>query len=87
MINRQEEILYKLADKHGITRTQAKEIWRLLTGKIAETISEEKKENGEYVKENFKVIHIHNFGKFIPNYKRINFANMCLTKEREKKDD
>jgi nucleoid DNA-binding protein len=85
---KQEEILYEVASKHGIPKGQSKEIWKLLTRKIAETISEEnKKEEGFFIKEKFKVIHIQNFGKFIPNYKRINFANMCITKEKEKKND
>lgn len=88
MKKKQEEILYEVASNHGLSKGQSKEIWQLLTRKVAETISDkDKKEEGLFIKDKFKVIHIQNFGKFIPNYKRINFANMCITKEKEKKND
>ena len=84
---KQEEILYSIASKHGISKGQAKEMWKLATNKIAETISEEgKKENGYFIKEKFKTIHVQNFGKFIPNYKKIRFANLCIEKEKQKKE-
>lgn len=81
MNKQQEEILYRIAKKHGIPKGQAKEIWKLSTDKIAETISaDNKKENSYFVKEEFKTVHIQNFGKFIPNYKKIRFANLCIKK-------
>ena len=84
MNKQQEEILYRIAKKHGISKGQAKEIWKLSTNKIAETISEvDKKEGGLFIKERFKTVHIQNFGKFIPNYKKILVANKYLTKKKE----
>lgn len=87
MRKKQEQILYELASKYGISKGHSKEIWKLLTDKVAQTISdEEKKEDGLFIKEKFKTVHIQNFGKFIPNYKKIHFANMCIKKEKEKKN-
>ena len=87
MRKEQEKILYELASKYGISKGHSKEIWKLLTDKVADTISKpDKKEEGLFKKEKFKTVHIQNFGKFIPNYKKIHFANMCITKEKEKKE-
>lgn len=79
MRKKQEEIIYRIASEHGISKTHSKEIWKLFTNKIAETISDQdKKEDGKFSRDKFKVVHISNFGKFIPNYKKIYFANKCL---------
>lgn len=84
MASKQKIILNELARKHGLTIGQAEEIWELLIDKVATTISEkDKMEDGLYVEERFKTIHIDNFGKFVPNVRNINYANMCLKKKRE----
>jgi hypothetical protein len=78
-MTRQREILVELAKHHGININQAEEIWNLLGGKIAEVISNsEKKTNGLYDIEKFPVIHIDNFGKFIPASRQIKHANYHL---------
>ena len=82
--NRQKEILESIAADHGVPVAQAEEIWRLITSKVHDTISEQDKmEEGQYNPEKFKVIHISNFGKFIPNYRNIRHANLCLSKRKE----
>jgi nucleoid DNA-binding protein len=83
-MTKQKEILNKLAKQHGLSITQATEVWDLFIDKVANTISDpDKKTDGEYDVEKFKTIHIDNFGKFIPNVRNIRHANMCL----KKKDD
>ena len=84
MKKKQKEILNKLAKEHGLTIQQAEEIFNLFIEKIVCTISEENKMiNGEYISERFKTIHVDNFGKFVPNQKRIRYANMCLKRKRD----
>ena len=83
MAKKQKLILNELAFKHGLSIGQAEEVWNLLTEKIATTISEQDKmEDGLYVEERFKTIHIDNFGKFVPNLRNIKHANMCLEKKK-----
>lgn len=78
-MTKQREILINLAKSHGININQAEEIWNLLGGKIAEVISEaNKKTEGLYDIEKFPVIHIDNFGKFIPAPRQIKHANHHL---------
>jgi len=85
-MSRQKDILVKLSKEYGINIGQAEEIWKLLTDKIANTISEQdKRVDGQYEIERFKTIHIDNFGKFVPNLRNIRHANMCL--EKKKKDE
>ena len=85
-MNQQDKILRDIAKAHGISVQQAEEIWRLLTTKITETISsQDKKEGDMYIADKFKAIHIDNFGKFIPNIRNINHANMCITMKKEGK--
>jgi hypothetical protein len=87
MARKQKEILNKLAHKHGLTIGQAEEVWNLLIDKVATTISDKSKVvDGLYVENEFKIIHIDNFGKFVPNLTNINHANMCLKKKKEKND-
>tara|TARA_R110002020_G_scaffold278575_1_gene494016 strand:+ start:382 stop:651 length:270 start_codon:yes stop_codon:yes gene_type:complete len=82
----QDKILRDIAKNHGISIQQAEEIWKLLTVKVIETISEQdKKEEGMYEADRFKTIHIDNFGKFIPNIRNINHANMCINMKKEGK--
>ena len=79
---RQKEILLELAKKHSVNIGQAEEIWNLLGAKIAEEISRnDKKIEGQYDISKFNVIHIDNFGKFIPAPRHIKHANHHLKKK------
>ena len=81
-MNKQKKILNKLAEKHNIPIGHAEEIWKLFTNKVADTVSEtDKMENGLYVPDNFKNIHIDNFGKFVPDLRKIGHANNALKKK------
>ncbi len=83
-MNKQKKILNELAIKHDLPIGQAEEIFKLFTNKIALEISaNDKMEDGIYNPEKFKNIHIDNFGKFVPDQRKIRHANMCL---KEKKD-
>ena len=83
MAKKQKIILNDLAKKHNISIGQAEEIFSLFVDKIATTISEEDKmEDGLYVADRFKTIHIDNFGKFIPNLNKITYANKYLEKKK-----
>jgi hypothetical protein len=79
-MNKQKEILVSIARKHGLNISQAEEIFNLLGEKISKIISDadKKSEDNLYDKEKFHVIHIDNFGKFIPNQRKIRHANYCL---------
>ncbi len=82
-MNKQKEILKKIAAFHGINFSQAEEIWNLLGSKIAEEISSDhKNEKGLFDENKFPIIHIDNFGKFIPNKRKINHANYCIKKKQ-----
>ena len=82
-MNKQQEILLDTADRHGLTKSQAEEIWQLFGGKIAEIISNtDKKEEDLYTLDKFPVIHIDNFGKFVPNQRKIRHANFCLIRKK-----
>tara|TARA_R110000851_G_scaffold300630_2_gene456844 strand:+ start:230 stop:505 length:276 start_codon:yes stop_codon:yes gene_type:complete len=87
-MNKQKAILNRLAKEHGITIGQAEEIWKLLVDKIAITISDpdKKGEDNLYDIEKFPIIHIDNFGKFIPNVKNLTYANIHLKKRFEEDD-
>jgi len=86
-MNKQEEILLELARKHNINILQAREIFNLFGSTIADIISDpDKKQDGLYNPDKFKVIHIDHFGKFIPNQRKIRHANFCLT-NKNKQDD
>ena len=75
----QKEILHQTAKRHGLTIGQAEEVWALFLQKIQLEISNpDKKTNGLYDAEKFPIIHIDNFGKFIPNKNKIRHANHCL---------
>lgn len=78
-MNRQQEILATIAKRHNITLGQAEEVWSLFGEKIATTVSSPKKdEDGLFNIDNFDTIHIDNFGKFLPNKRKINYANHCI---------
>lgn len=78
-MSKQRDILERTAVKYGLTLTQAEEIWNLFGAKIAETISKQDKLiDNQYDPEKFPVIHIDNFGKFIPNQRKLRHANHCL---------
>lgn len=78
-MNRQQEILATIAKRHNITLGQAEEVWSLFGEKIASIISSPKKdEEGLFNIDNFDIIHIDNFGKFLPNKRKINYANHCI---------
>lgn len=82
--NKQKIVLRELAKTHGLSVAQAEEIWSLLLNKISEVISEEDKMvNGYFDETKFQTIHIGNFGKFIPNLKKIYYANLCLKKKND----
>lgn len=86
-MNRQKDILERIAKKHGLTLAQAEEIWNLFGNKISEVISKQDKlENNIYNPEKFPVIHIDNFGKFIPDQRRIRHANHCLTLKQKQNE-
>jgi nucleoid DNA-binding protein len=86
-VNRQQEILEKTARKHGLTLAQAEEIWNLFGTKIASVISKQDKlQEGLYNPDNFPVIHIDNFGKFIPDQRKIRHANHCLTLKQKQNE-
>jgi hypothetical protein len=81
----QRRLLLEIATRHGVKIGQAEEVWNLLGGKIAEVIADiDKKSDEFYDKEKFPVIHIDNFGKFIPNQRKIRHANHCLNLKIEK---
>jgi nucleoid DNA-binding protein len=81
-MSKQKEILKKIAASHGIKISQAEEIWKLLGSKVAETISSDHKTEGLFDENKFPIIHIDNFGKFIPNKRKINHANYCIKKKQ-----
>ena len=86
-MTKQREILLAIAKRHGLNIGQAEEVWNLIGGKIAEVISDLDKKTDELYDDNkFHVIHIDNFGKFIPNKNRIRHANHCL-RLKIKKDE
>ena len=86
-MNRQRDILESIAKKHGLTLAQAEEIWNLFGTKISEVISKQDKlENNIYNPDKFPVIHIDNFGKFIPDQRRIRHANHCLTLKQKQNE-
>tara|TARA_R110000803_G_scaffold208578_1_gene277344 strand:- start:1213 stop:1467 length:255 start_codon:yes stop_codon:yes gene_type:complete len=83
-MNNQKEILKKIANTHGVKISQAEEIWKLLGNKIADVISSDHKDQNNLFDINmFPVIHIDNFGKFIPNKRKINYANYCINKKKD----
>lgn len=82
----QQDILLQKAQDHGLTIGQAEEVWMLFCRLIKETISkEDKKENGLYVVDNFKIIHIDNFGKFKIKKKTIVYANNAITRKNNER--
>jgi len=84
-VKRQKEVLDKIAKSHGLSIGQAEEVWKLLLDKISEVISEEDKMvDGYFDESRFKTIHIGNFGKFIPNSKKIYYANSCIKKKNDR---
>lgn len=85
MKSRQRDILLEVAQRHGLTVAQAEEIWSALGAKISDAISSDHRdpETNNFVFEKFPVVHIDNFGKFIPSKKRVNYANYCLTKKEK----
>ena len=83
-MKRQKQILNELAVKHNIPIGQAEEIFSLFVDKIVTTISEpDKMINGQYDEDRFKTIHIDNFGKFVPDTRKIKHANIALKKKKE----
>lgn len=83
----QKDILKEVAEAHGLSYKEAEEIWLLFTEKIRETISDpDKKTDDLYDIEKFPIIHIDNFGKFVPDIRNIRHANMCLNEKRKNKN-
>jgi nucleoid DNA-binding protein len=84
-MNNQQKLLITVAKNHGLTIGQAEEIWSLFGEKIANTISSPKKdEQGLFNIDNFETVHIDNFGKFVPNKRKVNYANHCIKLKQEK---
>ena len=78
-MNKQQKILADIARHHGLTLGQAEEIWNLLGAKIADVISSPKKDDeGQFILDKFDTVHIDNFGKFVPNKRKVNYANHCI---------
>jgi hypothetical protein len=78
-MNKQQKILADVARHHGLTLGQAEEIWNLLGAKIADVISSPKKDDeGQFILDKFDTVHIDNFGKFVPNKRKVNYANHCI---------
>jgi len=82
-VNNQKEILATIAKQNNLTISQGEEIFRLLCSRVAQEISDVKKTDGLFNAEKFNIIHIDNFGKFIPNQRKIRHANFCLTKNNK----
>lgn len=84
-MNKQKEILLSIAKKHGLSISQAEEVWRLFGSKIASVISNSNKKNNDnlYDIEKFPVIHIDNFGKFFPSKRVIHHSNTNLKKKQD----
>ena len=82
-MKKQKKILNKLAAKHNIPIGQAEEIFSLFVDKVAGTISEpDKLVDGLYDIDKFPTIHIDNFGKFVPDKRKIYHANIQLEKKK-----
>jgi nucleoid DNA-binding protein len=85
MANKQKQMLNNIAKRHGLSISQAEEIWTLLIDKIASTISDldKKNDDGTYDLDKFKTINVQNFGKFIPHKRHILNANKWILKKKE----
>lgn len=82
-MNRQVEILREVANRHGIGIGQAEEVWNLFGQTIGQTINKiEKNKDGIRDPDDFPIIHIDSFGKFIP---RVSFIKR-LNKLKLEKD-
>jgi hypothetical protein len=78
--------LRRVAKQHQIQINQAEEIFELFCKKIGSVVAEEDKfVNGFYHIDKFPIIHIDNFGKFIPSPKHITKYNKGI--EINKKRD
>jgi hypothetical protein len=82
-MTKQEKILRELCDKHDLTLTEGGLIWGSFCGLIEETISADKKTDGLFDKNKFKVIHVDMFGKFKPNMFGISKANGNIKKRED----
>jgi nucleoid DNA-binding protein len=82
-MNNQKKILMSVAKENNLTISQAEEIFRLFCNKISDEISDVKKTDGLFDTEKFNIIHVDNFGKFVPNQRKIRHANFCLTKNNK----
>ena len=82
-MNNQKKILVSIAKENNLTISQAEEIFRLFCNKISDEISSVKKTDGLFNPEKFNIIHIDNFGKFVPNQRKIRHANFCLNKKNK----
>ena len=76
-----------MARRHGITIGQAEDIWSSFGSTIATHVSSATKdEEGFFIEDSFPVIHIENFGKFVPNKRRIKYANHCITYKKKQNE-
>jgi nucleoid DNA-binding protein len=82
-MKKQKKIINDLAAAHNISIGHAEEIFSLFVEKIASTMSEPNKlVDGLYDIDNFPTIHIDNFGKFVPDSRKIHHANIQLEKKK-----
>lgn len=77
-MSRQTEILISIAKKYNLNIQDVEYVWQYFCDKIHHEISKNKKIDNLYSPENFPVIHIDNFGKFVPIEKNIKYANKHL---------
>ena len=70
--------IFEIAKENNLTISQAEEIFRLFCNKISDEISSVKKTDGLFNPEKFNIIHIDNFGKFVPNQRKIRHAICTL---------
>lgn len=85
---KQEQILYNIAAKHGINKTQAEEAFILFCTVIANTIDAGivEDENRLYNVDNFKTISITKFGKFYPLHKKVERRNKMIIEKNLNKN-
>ena len=72
----EKRIISRIAKSHGVSIEAAIEVYNHI-GKFTKDAMEEaeKNEDGTFDPESFKVIHLSNFGKIVPNTRKIKEIN------------
>lgn len=84
-MTRQQQILKEIAKRHGVPEYQVEEVWKQFTNALASELSKVRKNSeGKFVEEDFPIIHVDNFGKFIP---RINFIRRLNKHKKDKSNE